>query len=68
MNGEQPPFAPLAQQIRAHANTEKFFDPARPWTPPRDFELCMALDRFSFVLRARRFPDGLLCLERVDVP
>jgi 2-phosphosulfolactate phosphatase len=43
----------------------KFFDPEKTYAPERDFELCMALDRFDFVLRASPFADGAVRLERV---
>ncbi len=46
----------------------KFRDPAATYAPLEDLALCLALDRFDFVLR-RRAPDarGLCFLERVDV-
>ena len=35
-------------------------DPANSeWSPPRDFELCLDLSRFGFVLQAERDDDGL---------
>lgn len=68
LQGESPPFGPLEAEIRAHRNAAKFADPARPWTPPRDLELCLALDRFDFILRKKRYEDGLLGMERVAVP
>jgi 2-phosphosulfolactate phosphatase len=51
----------LVQVDSAH----KFFDPEKPYAPERDFELCMDLDRFDFVLRAAPHVDGAVRLERV---
>lgn len=48
-------------------SAQKFFDPGKTYAPERDFELCMALDRFDFVLRAAPGPDGVVKLERVVV-
>lgn len=67
LQGEQPRFEEYHAAIRAHGNSDKFFDPARPWTPPRDFELCMTANRFDFVLRAQRGDDDLLGMEPVPV-
>lgn len=46
-------------------SAQKFFDPEKTYAPERDFELCMALDRFDFVLRAAPHVDGAVRLERV---
>ncbi|MCG2734137.1 MAG: 2-phosphosulfolactate phosphatase [Pseudodesulfovibrio aespoeensis] len=46
-------------------SAQKFFDPEKTYAPERDFELCMALDRFDFVLRASPYVDGAVRLERV---
>ena len=46
----------------------KFFDPEADWAPITDFDYCTEVDRFDFVLRLRRAPDGLCDLERLDSP
>lgn len=38
----------------------KFFDPAQPRYPEGDFPLCVACDRFDFVIRVGRDADGRL--------
>jgi len=50
--GRSPPLEGLATRLRAAAGAAKFFDPAAAaYAPARDFELCLAVDRFDFVLR-----------------
>ncbi len=66
LEGEKPAFSEICEDLRKHKNSEKFFDAAKPWTPPRDFELCMQLDRFGFVLRAEKSEDGLITLRKVE--
>lgn len=48
-------------------SAEMFFDEARTDAPERDFELCMDLDRYNFVLRGERLADGSMALRRIDV-
>ena len=60
--------ADVGARLRAAPAAAKFFDPAAPWAPEADFGLCVALDRFDFVLRlAPPDADGVRALERVDV-
>ena len=45
---------------------KRFFDPAnRDWSPPGDFELCLAYNRFDFVLKAKPYREDLLVLKKV---
>lgn len=48
-------------------SAEKFFDDSKEYAPERDFELCMALDQFDFVLRATPRDDGAVRLDKVTV-
>lgn len=55
----------LRRFLGASESARKFFDPAADYAPERDFELCLDLDRFDFVLRAEKTPDGLMELIRL---
>jgi len=48
-------------------SAEKFFDESKDYAPERDFDLCMALDRFDFVLKAEQNPAGGVRLEKITV-
>lgn len=61
-----PDFAALRERIRAAESARKFFDPEATWAPERDFELCLALDRFAFVLRAEPVAESVCRLTRVE--
>lgn len=52
--GEPSEFKKIAEHLRGYKSALKFFDPARPEFPKKDFELCMAVDKFSFVLATKR--------------
>jgi len=46
----------------------KFFDPAQSEVfPEADFRLCTEADKFSFVLKYEKSPDGLSFMRRIDV-
>jgi len=50
-----------------HSSGRRFFEPANiDFSPPSDFFLCTMRDRFSFVLKGIRRPDGNVLLERID--
>lgn len=46
-------------------SARKFFDETKTYAPERDFELCMDLDRFDFVLRAQPLESGVVRLEKL---
>lgn len=51
-----------------HTAGRRFFDPAnRDWAPENDFHLCTNLNRFHFVLKAEKTPDGLTRLKKVNI-
>jgi 2-phosphosulfolactate phosphatase len=58
-------FREIVEHLKSYQSALKFFDPAKEWAPERDFELCMSLDRFNFVLRAEPCEKDLKCLKRV---
>lgn len=46
----------LPGQLRHAKAAEKFFDPAQPWAPEADFDLCLQTDHFPFALRLDHHP------------
>ena len=66
--GEQPDFAAIRTRLRDYHSAAKFFDPAITWAPERDFELCLSLNRFDFVLRLECNQVSHPALWRIDVP
>jgi 2-phosphosulfolactate phosphatase len=66
--GERADFAGMRAALRNDPCGAKFFDPARPWFPPEDFEVCTRLSEYPFVLRRARDAAGRLSLERIDLP
>lgn len=68
LRGEPIAEATLVAALRFAPAAAKFHDPVADYAPYEDLELCLALDRFDFVLRRRPADaDGLCFLERLAV-
>lgn len=52
----------VRETLRRIPSAAKFFDPAQPWAPERDFDLCLTPDFCPFVLRAEPLPGFLVVL------
>ncbi len=67
LRGEPFPLASLRERLRYAPAAAKFFDPAcQHYAPQADFDLCLAVDHFDFVLRLDRQHEPLrLVCERV---
>jgi len=67
LNGSQPDFFEMVRIIK-DTSAKRFFDPANAdFSPPEDVALCLDLNRFNFVLRAKKSAENWLYLERVNV-
>ena len=68
LNNETQDFDKIKTELRTYESAKKFFDPAQSaWAPEKDFELCLSLDRFSFVLGVETDDNGQKVLVRHDV-
>jgi 2-phosphosulfolactate phosphatase len=62
LEGRPVDFGAIVERLRGGSG-RRLLNPAHAsWSPPRDFDLCLDLNRFSFVLRAKRDVDGLAVL------
>ena len=51
LEGKVPDFQGIYRKLKYGESGKRFFDPQMPWSPEADFDLCLALDRFDFVLK-----------------
>jgi 2-phosphosulfolactate phosphatase len=57
-----------AVELLKDTGGKRFFDPANSeWAPESDFYLCLAPNRFNFVLRLYKDPSGIHFLKRIDI-
>ena len=66
--GVPPDTDRIRRQLRRCKGARKFFIPKKTYAPERDFELCLAVGAFDFVLQASRREAGRVELSRLDVP
>ena len=53
----------MLRRLRQSPAARNFFDPRIRWAPTEDFELCVAIARFDFVLKAGKTGQGQLSLK-----
>ncbi len=65
LTGKSSDFDGMVETIR-NTSGKRFFDPEKAaYNPPEDFDLCMNLNRFDFVIRADKNKEGLLTLNKI---
>jgi len=66
LEGKANDFAKMVEVMRLGSGA-RFFDPEKQsWSPQKDFELCLDLNRFDFVLKVEK-EDELNCLRRINI-
>lgn len=44
-------FSKIKKHLKEYRSAQFFFDPEKDWAPEKDFELCLSLDKFNFILK-----------------
>lgn len=67
LEGKMEDFGKRISDLRFTSGS-RFFDPANiDFSPPTDFFLCTMTNRFNFVLKAEKRPDGNIEMLRIDI-
>lgn len=66
LQGSPNDFAAMVEQIRMGDGARFFAPEKQEWAPTADFDLCLSLNRFDFVLKVEQ-ENGLNCLKRIDL-
>jgi len=67
LEGRPTNFEEMVERLRKGSGL-RFFNPEnRAWSPPEDFELCLRLNYFNFVLQAVKQDDNLFYLKKIKV-
>ncbi|GET27062.1 2-phosphosulfolactate phosphatase [Prolixibacter sp. NT017] len=65
LTGKSTRFDEMVEELRT-GDGARLLDPANSeWSPASDFDLCLSLDRFDFILRLEE-EDGIRYLNRID--
>lgn len=67
LDGTPLPVRERAAALRCTSGARFFLPEQQADCPSRDFDLCTDVDRFGFVLRVERGPDGLARTRRIDI-
>jgi 2-phosphosulfolactate phosphatase len=68
LEGKPGDFNSIVQYMRNESKTGKFLDTHDAASaPPQDFDLCLSLDRFDFVLRAEPCGESLMRLQKINI-
>ena len=65
LKGEEPDFDTMAETIRNTSGKRFFIAANQGHAPSTDFYLCLDIDRFDFVLKARPIKPGILSLKKI---
>ncbi len=65
LTGEKFNFQKIVKKLKKGSG-KRFFDENLKWSPKRDFELCLDLNRFDFVIEARPYKDQMAILSKQD--
>lgn len=67
LEGKPGDFNSILRYMLNESKTGKFLDVRDAASaPPQDFDLCLSLDRFNFVLRAEPYGESLVRLQRIN--
>lgn len=66
--GENPDFNDIKEKLRKSMHAMHFFDEKKLSHPEEDFDACMKIDSYDFVLRAQSYKQNLLELVKRGVP
>lgn len=59
---------PAMQQKMRKGSGARFFEPSsQKWAPKEDFDMCLHLNRFDFVLKVKE-KEGMLYLHKIEMP
>lgn len=67
LRGSPPAFENIRKRLKASNTAWRFFDPDDTASPETDFDLCLALDRFPFVIQRGKTGGGWCELNRLDL-
>jgi len=60
-------FSKIIEHLREYISTRKFFDPEKGWAPERDFDLCLSLNKFNFVLKVEPYNKSQVFFMKIEM-
>jgi len=66
LQGLETDYGSMTDNIRETSGARFFIAERQDYTPSTDFYLCLHLDRFDFILQAKRIKEGILQLDKIS--
>jgi 2-phosphosulfolactate phosphatase len=60
-------FPKIVKHLRGYISAHKFFDPTIDWAPERDFDLCLSLNKFNFVLKVEAYNRNQVFFKKIEI-
>ena len=60
-------FSKIITHLREYGSARKFFDPIKDWAPERDFDLCLSLNKFNFVLKVEPYNENQVFFKKIEM-
>ncbi|MFA5797089.1 MAG: 2-phosphosulfolactate phosphatase [Candidatus Woesearchaeota archaeon] len=65
LEGKTNDFAAIVSHLRHSKAGLDFYDETKTWKPERDFDLCLSLNKFNFVLKAERDAADMIYFKKI---
>ncbi|MFH1751835.1 MAG: 2-phosphosulfolactate phosphatase [archaeon] len=60
-------FSKIINHLRGYWSAHLFFDPTIDWAPERDFDLCLSLNKFNFVLKVEPYKENQVFFKKIEM-
>jgi len=67
LEGKTNDFKQIVDHLGGYETAQKFFDDTKDWAPAKDFDLCMEVSKFNFILRVESDKTKHPYLKRIDI-
>jgi 2-phosphosulfolactate phosphatase len=67
LEGTPNDFLKIVEHLKESSSAQRFFDPAKTWVPERDFDLCLLLNKFNFVVKSEAYEKKHLVLRKIQL-
>ncbi len=60
-------FSKIIKHLKEYKNARKFFDTTKDWAPEKDFDLCLSLNKFNFVLKVEPYNKNQVFFRKIEM-
>lgn len=60
-------FSKIIEHLRGYSVAQQFFDSSKDWAPERDFDLCLSLNKFNFILKVEPYTNKQVFFTMIEI-